>query len=73
VAESASFLPADPSELVEASLACPTCLAGEIDWVLDDEPLDASALCMCRRCGRTRLVYLTADQTLRLVLHPPGV
>jgi hypothetical protein len=68
--EVASFLPDDPVELVEASLCCPLCLAS-VEWVLDDEWLDQSVTCRCRGCGRTRLVYVTQEQTLRLSLPMP--
>jgi hypothetical protein len=55
--------------LVEASLSCPVCL-GTVDWLLDDEPLEASVRCRCRHCRQERVVYLTADQALRLSLTP---
>lgn len=62
------FLPDDPQELVDASLACRACLSGAIDWSLDAEGYDASVLCTCRDCGDTRRVYLSGLQALRLAL-----
>lgn len=69
--EVATFQPDDRAELVGASLACRRCLHGEVDWALDGDAYDPSALCTCRACGYVRRVYLSSEQALRLALHPP--
>ena len=66
----ASFHADDCDALVAASLACPVCLAGDVEWALDGDPYDPSASCSCRRCGYGRRVYLSGDQALRLAIAP---
>jgi len=64
--ETASFRCDDVTALVSASLACRTCLSGEVDWSLRADEWDAEVECHCRRCGDTRTVSLTGEQALRL-------
>ncbi len=66
--ETASFLPHDPAELVQASLACPVCLRGDVGWWLDEDDAGYIVACDCRACGHGRRVGLTDGQALRLVL-----
>jgi hypothetical protein len=66
--EAATFLPADPTPLVEASLSCPFCLAGADHVVIEGGVLDASARCSCTACSRERSVALDPEQFLRLSL-----
>ena len=70
--ETATFLPADPPALVEASLSCPFCLAGSDRVVVEGPMLDASARCSCMTCGRERSVALDPEQFLRLCLTVPN-
>ena len=58
----------DPPMLVDAALACDSCLSGLVDWTLDDDRLEPSALTSCLACGDSAVVYLTGDQALRLAL-----
>jgi hypothetical protein len=58
----------DPAVLVDAGLACDACLSGAVDWTLDGDPIEPSALTRCPQCGAHALVYLTWDQALRLAL-----
>ena len=67
--EAATFLPADPGCLVEASLACSVCLSSRIDSTLVLDGYDPSVECACRECGHVRRVFLTPEQALRLSLH----
>jgi hypothetical protein len=67
-ARTTSFRGDDPAALVHASLACDGCLSGDIDWSLDDDPVEPCAITSCRACGAGGVVYLTADQALRLAL-----
>lgn len=69
--EVASFRQDDPEVLVRASLSCPVCLRGRIDWALDPDPQDPSVVCACRDCGHERRVYLAPDQALRLAVAGP--
>ncbi|MBX5469194.1 MAG: hypothetical protein IRZ21_04760 [Thermoleophilaceae bacterium] len=69
VVETASFRSDDVDCLVAASLACPSCLSGEVDWRLGMTPWDGWVDCRCTRCGHERRVYLAPDQALRLSLH----
>ena len=67
--ELATFRGDDEPCLVAATLACRICLSGDVDWALDvDEFHDGWVHCRCRSCGDSRVVSLTADQTLRLSL-----
>jgi hypothetical protein len=68
LADTARFRADDPDELVLASLACPICLSGEIEWALEGEGYDPSVECVCRHCERAWCVYLTPQQALRLTL-----
>jgi hypothetical protein len=67
--ETASFRGDDAPCLVEASLACSTCLSGRIDWSLRLQAWDHEVVCQCRACGRVRRVWLTGEQALRLSLQ----
>jgi hypothetical protein len=67
--ETAGFRMDDGDCLVAASLACRTCLGGDVEWRLDLSSYDATAECVCRACGDRRTVFLTPDQALRLALH----
>ena len=67
--ETANFRVDDVDCLVRASLACPTCLSGEVDWFLCDDRWDPCVECACRACGGRHIVYLTPGQALRLTLH----
>jgi hypothetical protein len=67
--ETASFRADDDPLLVRASLACPLCLSGAVDWALAaEEEWEPQVACTCRTCGHSRSVVLTADQALRLYL-----
>ncbi len=70
--ETATFLPADPPALVEASLSCPFCLAQSDRVVVEGPLLDASARCSCMACSRERSVALDPEQFLRLSLTVPA-
>jgi uncharacterized Zn finger protein len=67
--ETANFRGDDAPCLVEASLACSTCLSGQIDWSLRLQAWDHEVLCQCRACGEVRRVSLTGEQALRLALQ----
>jgi hypothetical protein len=67
--ETASFGPHELDALVAASLACPACLSGSVDWTLQNSPHDPWVACRCRECEHERPLYLTPDQALRLALH----
>ena len=70
IIETANFRGDDADCLVAASLACPACLSGEVDWALAGEHgADARATCRCRSCDHRRTVFLLPDQALRLTLH----
>jgi hypothetical protein len=69
--EIASFRPDDEPCLVLASLACPVCLSSDVDWELLDAVDDPRVRCSCRSCARTRDVYLSPSQALRLALQEP--
>jgi hypothetical protein len=66
--ETASFRADDDSRLVEASLACRTCLSSDVEWSLDSDDYEAEVHCRCRVCGYVRTVSLTGSQALRLSL-----
>jgi hypothetical protein len=66
--DTARFRAADPDVLVLASLACPLCLQGEVEWELDAGGYDPSAECLCPHCEERWRVYMTPDQALRLEL-----
>ena len=68
-AELAIFRGDDDPRLVEASLACPACLSGEVDWALDVDGWEAQVWCTCRSCGHRRAVGLNSQQALRLYLR----
>ena len=69
--DTARFRSDDPDELVLASLACPVCLGGDdVDWELEPDGYDPSALCDCRHCEQSWRVYMTPYQALRLSLLP---
>ena len=53
-----------------ASLACPVCLSGDVDWRLSvTDAYDSYVDCVCELCGHTRTVFLGQEQALRLALH----
>lgn len=64
-----AFLPDDPPVLVDAALACPACLGGEIAWRLGGDVYDARVECECRACGFVRTLHVKPEQALRLSLH----
>ncbi len=64
--EVALFRPNDEPCLVAASLSCPGCLSGAVDWSLSADGLEAHAHCHCRHCGHERTVELSGFQELRL-------
>jgi hypothetical protein len=66
--ELATFRGDDDPSLVAAALACRACLSGDVEWSLRVDDFDGTAECRCRRCGYTREVSLTSEQTLRLSL-----
>ena len=67
--DTARFLPDDPDVLVNASLACPTCLCSEeVEWEAALEGYDPSVECRCLSCEHTWRVYLAPFQALRLGL-----
>lgn len=68
LADIARFRMNDPDQLVIASLACPVCLRGEIEWELQGDGYDPSVECVCHRCEESWRVYLTPYQALRLGL-----
>ena len=67
-ARTTTFRGDDPPALVHAGLACDACLSGAVDWTLDDDPIEPSAITRCPQCGAEALVYLTWEQALRLEL-----
>ncbi len=67
--ETAGFRMDDGDCLVAASLACRTCLGGDIEWKLRVSSYDSTADCVCRTCGDRRTLFLTPEQALRLTLH----
>jgi hypothetical protein len=67
--ETAGFLADDPACLVAASLACPCCLSGAVEWTLQLDGYDPWVACVCRVCGHERTVFLTPEQAFRLSLH----
>lgn len=67
--ELASFRGDDEPCLIEASLACRVCLAGDVEWSLRVDDFDGEVQCRCRSCGDVRTVSLTSDQALRLSLQ----
>jgi hypothetical protein len=69
--EIANFRPDDEPCLVLVSLACPACLSSQVDWTLLDTVDDPRVRCTCRACERTRDVYLSQSQALRLALQEP--
>lgn len=69
VVETASFRSDDVDCLVAASLACPACLSGMVEWQLGQTMWDSWADCRCAVCGYERRLFLAPDQALRLSLH----
>jgi hypothetical protein len=67
--ETASFRGDDEPCLVRASLACPVCLSGEVEWWLEQGEWEATVECSCHECGHTRAVSLNPEQTLRMFLQ----
>lgn len=67
--ETAHFRADDADVLVAASLSCPACLSGDVEWALDAESFDPSVLVSCAACGHHRRVFLEPMQELRLALH----
>ena len=52
-----------------ASLACDLCLrSASVEWTLDSDSYESTARCHCRHCQHDWSVYLTAQQSLRLLL-----
>jgi hypothetical protein len=68
--ETAAFRASDQDCLVAASLACPVCLSGQVDWHLSvSDDYESHVDCVCAECGHTRTVFLGQMQALRLALH----
>ncbi|HEX6458131.1 MAG TPA: hypothetical protein VF032_04365 [Thermoleophilaceae bacterium] len=68
--ETAAFRAHDQDCLVAASLACPVCLSGHVDWHLSaTDDYESHVDCVCAECGHTRTVFLGQMQALRLALH----
>jgi hypothetical protein len=67
-ARTTTFRGDDPPALVDAGLACDTCLSGAVDWTLDGDPIEPAAITSCPQCGAVAVVYLTWEQALRLEL-----
>lgn len=72
VVDCARFLAEDPVELVEASFACPWCLSGVDDAVVELGSHDSVARCTCPACDHEWDVSLHAGQVMRLTLAPPA-
>jgi hypothetical protein len=68
--ELATFRGDDENCLVEAALACRSCLSSDVEWSLLVEDFEGQVECRCRDCDHSRTVYLTSEQTLRLSLQP---
>ncbi len=69
--EVARFRPDDPDLLVQASLACGTCLHQPAEANVEHGMDGAAVICRCNRCQETWRVLLTAEQSLRVQLRPP--
>ena len=68
--ETAAFRAHDQDCLVAASLACPVCLSGHVDWHLSaTDDYESHVDCSCGVCGHTRTLFLGQMQALRLALH----
>jgi len=68
--ETAAFRAHDQDCLVAASLACPVCLSGQVEWRISvSDDYESHADCVCADCGHTRTVFLGQMQALRLALH----
>jgi hypothetical protein len=68
--ETAAFRASDQDCLVVASLACPVCLSGSVEWRLSvSDDYESHVHCACSLCGHTRTVFLGQEQALRLALH----
>jgi len=68
--ETAAFRACDQDCLVAASLACPVCLSGSVEWHLSvTDDYESHVDCTCSACGHTRTVFLGQMQALRLALH----
>jgi hypothetical protein len=67
--ERANFRGDDHPALVAATLACPSCLSGDVEWALEVDEWEAQVHCSCRHCGHHRAVELNSQQALRLYLH----
>lgn len=67
--ETVTFRGDDDPRLVQAALACPRCLSGEVEWTLELGEWDQRVECACRACGHRRSVALSFEQSLRLHLH----
>jgi hypothetical protein len=70
IVEVASFFADDVEALVRASLACPRCLSGRVDWSVAEDDAGFLVGCSCQSCGHERLVGLTDAQALRLAVAP---
>ena len=68
LADTARFRPDDPDVLVNASLACPFCLHGDVEWEAALDGYDPSVECRCKSCENNWRVYLAPFQALRLGL-----
>lgn len=67
----ARFFPDDPTALVVAAFSCPLCLRQASLVFLEEDEQEHTARCWCKRCTRTWMVAMTADQHLRVMLLPP--
>ena len=68
--ETAAFRAHDQDCLVAASLSCPVCLSGSVDWHVNaTDDYDCYVDCVCALCGHSRQVFLGQEQALRLALH----
>jgi hypothetical protein len=68
--ETAAFRAHDQDCLVAASLSCPLCLSGSVDWHLSvTDDYESHVDCVCTLCGHSRTVFLGQEQALRLALH----
>lgn len=70
--DSARFLVDDLDPLVNASFACPYCLADPTRAVFNlDEPNGSAVLCRCDDCSAAWVVAINVGQAMRLAIAPP--
>lgn len=67
--QTAVFRGDEPDCMVDAGLACRTCLSTGVSTRLDLEPWDQRADCRCRSCGHAWALALLPEQALRLALR----